>query len=41
VFILMEPFRGGGIAYINDPDNYADWSFHTPGRASLVRQVEG
>jgi len=30
----------GGIAYLNDPDSYADWSFHTPGSASQVRQVE-
>jgi len=29
------------IVYLNDPDSYADWSFHTPGRASQVRQFEG
>jgi len=30
-----------GIAYLNDPDSYADWSFYTLGRATQVRQVEG
>jgi len=43
---VLSPFRGGGgggegIAYLNDPDSYTDWSFHTPGRASQARQVEG
>jgi len=41
---VLSPFRGGGgggIAYLNDPDSYADWSFYTPGRASQVKQVEG
>jgi len=38
---LLSHFRGGGIAYLNDPDSYAGWSFYTPGRASQVRQVEG
>jgi len=42
---VLSPFRGGagvgGIAYLIDPDSYADWSIHTPGRAYLVRQVEG
>jgi len=38
---VLSPFRGGGgIAYLIDPDSYADWSFYTPGRASQVRQVE-
>jgi len=31
----------GGIAYLNDPDSNAGWSFYSPGRASQVRQVEG
>jgi len=35
---VLSPFRGGGIAYLNDPDSYAGWSFYTPVRA---RQVEG
>jgi len=30
-----------GIEYLNDPDNYAGWSFYTPGRASQARQVDG
>jgi len=38
---MLSPFRGGGIAYLNDPDSYAGWSLYTPGRASQVRQVEG
>jgi len=38
---VLSPFRGGGIAYLNDAVSYADWSFHTPGRASQVRTVEG
>jgi len=37
----FSPFRGGGIAYLNDLDSYADWTFYTPGGASQVRQVEG
>jgi len=38
---VLLPFRRGGIAYLNDPDSYADWSFYTPGRTSQVRQAEG
>jgi len=40
---VLSAFRGGagGIAYLSDPDSYADWSFYTPGRVSQVRQVEG
>jgi len=38
---VLSPFRGGGIAYLNDPDSYAGWSFYTPVRASQARQVEG
>jgi len=38
---VLTPFRGGGIAYLNDPESYAGWSFHTPVRATQVRQVEG
>jgi len=34
-------FRGGGIAYLYDPDSYADWSLYTPGRATQARRVEG
>jgi len=30
-----------GIAYLNDPDSYAGWSFYTPVRATQARQVEG
>jgi len=41
IFLLMLGFVVGGIAYLIDPDSYADWSFYTPGRASQVRQVEG
>jgi len=37
----MSPFRGRGIAYLNDPDSYAGWSFYTPVRATEDRQVEG
>jgi len=33
--------RGGGIAYLNDPDSYAGWSFYAPVRATQARQVEG
>jgi len=29
------------IAYLNDPDSYAGWSFYTPVRATQARQVEG
>jgi len=51
--LLYEPLRGsyplravtfswwGGIVYLNDPDNYAGWSFYTPVRATQARQVEG
>jgi len=38
---VLSPFRGGGIAYLNDPDSYAGWSFSTPVRATKARQVEG
>jgi len=38
---VLSPFRGGGIAYLSDPDSCAGWSFYTPGWASHVRQVEG
>jgi len=38
---LLSPIRGGGIAYLNDPDSFAGWTFYTPGRASQARQVEG
>jgi len=42
---VLSPFRGGGgcggIAYVNDPDSYAVWSFYTPVRATQARQVEG
>jgi len=38
---VLSPFRGGGIAYLNDPDSYAGWSFCTPVRATQARQVEG
>jgi len=24
---VLSPFRGGGIAYLSDPDSYAGWSF--------------
>jgi len=24
---VLSPFRVGGIAYFNDPDSYAGWSF--------------
>jgi len=27
---VLSPFHGGGIAYLNDPDSYAGWSFYTP-----------
>jgi len=30
-----------GIVYLNNPDSYAGWSFHTPVRATQTRQVEG
>jgi len=23
---VLSPLRGGGIAYLNDPDSYAGWS---------------
>jgi len=38
---VLSPFRDGGIAYLNDPDSYAGWSFYTPVRASQARQIEG
>jgi len=38
---VLSPFRGGGIAYLSDPDSYAGWSFYTPVRATQSRQVEG
>jgi len=38
---VLTPFRGGGIEYLNDPESYAGWSFHTPVRATQPRQVEG
>jgi len=38
---VLSYFRGGGIAYLNDPDSYAGWSFYTPGRAFQDRQIEG
>jgi len=31
---VLSPFSGGGIAYLNDPDSYAGWSFYTPVRAT-------
>jgi len=34
-------FSWWGIAYLNDPDSYAGWSFYTPVRATQDRQVEG
>jgi len=34
-------FSWWGIAYLNDLDSYAAWSFYTPGRVSQARQVEG
>jgi len=33
-------FSWWGIAYLNDPDSYAGWSFHTPVRATQAREVE-
>jgi len=38
---VLPPFRGGGIAYLNDPDSYVGWSFYSPVRATQARQVEG
>jgi len=38
---VLSPFRGGGIAYLSDPDRYAGWSFYTPVRATQARQIEG
>jgi len=38
---VLSPFRGGGIAYLNDPDSFAGWNFYTPVRTSQARQVEG
>jgi len=34
-------FSWWGIAYLDDPDSYAGWSFHTAVRATQARQVEG
>jgi len=31
---VLSCFRGGGIAYLIDPDNYAGWSFYTLGKQS-------
>jgi len=46
VFSFVSPrvqssFRGGGIAYLNDPDSYAGWSCYTPVRVTQARQIEG
>jgi len=30
----------GGIAYLNDPDSYAGWSFDTPVRAPKPDRLE-
>jgi len=38
---VLSPFRGGGIAYLNDLDSYAGWSLYTPVGATQARQVEG
>jgi len=38
---VLSPFRGGGIAYLNDPDSYADWSFYTPVRATQSDRLKG
>jgi len=38
---VLSPFRGGRIAYLNDPDSYAGCTCYTPGRATQARQVEG
>jgi len=39
---VLSPFRGGGIAYLSDPDSYVGWSsVCTPDRATQARQVEG
>jgi len=40
-FKQYNPFRGGGIACLSDPDSYAGWSAYTPVRASQARQVGG
>jgi len=37
---VLSPFRGRGIAYLNDPDSYTGWSFYTPVRVTQARQVE-
>jgi len=40
---VLSHFRGGGggeIAYLNDQDSYAGWSFNAPVRATQARQVE-
>jgi len=39
--VLSHFCGGGGIVYLNDPDNYAGWSFYVPVRATQARQVEG
>jgi len=41
VCCVLSPFRGGGIAYLSDPDSYAGWCFYTPVRTTQARQVEG
>jgi len=38
---MLSHFRGCGIAYLFDPDNYVGWSFYTPGKVSQARKVEG
>jgi len=38
---VLSLFRGRRIAYLNDSDSHAGWSFDTPGRVSQARQVEG
>jgi len=40
---VLSTFRGIGVEYLIDPDVYMydDWSFHTPDKASQIRQVEG
>jgi len=40
-FCPLSTFRGGGIAYLIDPDSYAGWSFYTTRSVIQVRQVEG
>jgi len=38
---VLSPYRGGGIAYLNDSDSYAGLSFDTLVRATQARQIEG